>query len=230
MSATDWLPTNSYPLTPLFTLFVFTAFEMNRTFNLTSTHPNTSSDDLPGLSTSAALLDPAQHRLHPAVTTMAVPQSEQAKMVHFDRASHYHKSSDSRTYKCSFEGCDRAFYRREHLARHLRIHTGEKPFACSFSGCPKRFSRTDELKRHEKIHSKHKQPNTGYHRVSPALDPRGPLSTFHGTSATNTILSPKTSRAHPRTNIWLLAEAVSAKSIESNSSKRKIADIDNLLN
>lgn len=58
--------------------------------------------------------------------------------------------------------CPETFARAEHLARHLRKHTGEKPFVCSW--CGKQFARSDSMKRHELLHStspKRKKTNSG---------------------------------------------------------------------
>ncbi|KIY69026.1 hypothetical protein CYLTODRAFT_394412 [Cylindrobasidium torrendii FP15055 ss-10] len=48
--------------------------------------------------------------------------------------------------------CDRAFTTSGHLARHSRVHTGERNHKCPFPGCETRCSRQDNLQQHYRIH------------------------------------------------------------------------------
>lgn len=58
----------------------------------------------------------------------------------------------SKAFQCRGYGeCRMVFSRSEHLARHVRKHTGEKPFTCH---CGKMFSRLDNLRQHaQTVHS-----------------------------------------------------------------------------
>ncbi|TXT05521.1 uncharacterized protein COLE_06841 [Cutaneotrichosporon oleaginosum] len=54
--------------------------------------------------------------------------------------------SGGKMFRCrGFGDCDKVFTRSEHLARHVRKHTGERPFPCH---CGKAFSRLDNLRQH----------------------------------------------------------------------------------
>lgn len=56
--------------------------------------------------------------------------------------SHPNQSRDcKRRYECAT--CGKTFTTSGHVARHNRIHTGEKNFQCPEPGCSQRFSRQD---------------------------------------------------------------------------------------
>ncbi|XP_011700568.1 PREDICTED: zinc finger and BTB domain-containing protein 14-like isoform X2 [Wasmannia auropunctata] len=60
------------------------------------------------------------------------------------------KSERAQHKPFSCDLCTLAFTRASHLARHRRVHTGERPFACSI--CPRMFARQDKLKQHLDSH------------------------------------------------------------------------------
>ncbi|KAG9246016.1 hypothetical protein BJ878DRAFT_540716 [Calycina marina] len=68
------------------------------------------------------------------------------------------KKKKSQRFWCTdYPPCNLNFTRSEHLARHIRKHTGERPFQCH---CQRRFSRLDNLRQHaQTVHVNEDIPN-----------------------------------------------------------------------
>ncbi|KAI0148610.1 hypothetical protein GGR57DRAFT_505077 [Xylariaceae sp. FL1272] len=65
--------------------------------------------------------------------------------VNADGSKSGKKKKSQRFYCTDYPPCSLSFTRSEHLARHIRKHTGERPFQCH---CSRRFSRLDNLRQH----------------------------------------------------------------------------------
>lgn len=61
---------------------------------------------------------------------------------------------ERRKYICKV--CTKGFTTSGHLARHNRIHTGEKNHSCPFESCEQKFSRQDNCLQHYRTHFKNK--------------------------------------------------------------------------
>ncbi|KAI0294680.1 hypothetical protein B0F90DRAFT_1639687, partial [Multifurca ochricompacta] len=83
------------------------------------------------------------------------------------------RPAPTKTFQCRGYGdCRMVFSRSEHLARHIRKHTGERPFTCH---CGKQFSRLDNLRQHaQTVHADKQEANERMMRE---------LSSLHATMA-----------------------------------------------
>ncbi|ROT84501.1 Zinc finger and SCAN domain-containing protein 5B [Penaeus vannamei] len=58
------------------------------------------------------------------------------------------QDTTKKRHRCPY--CVYSTARKDHLKKHIRVHTGEKPFACAH--CPYRSSQKYNLKSHEFTH------------------------------------------------------------------------------
>ena len=70
------------------------------------------------------------------------------------------KLVSSRKYAC--KTCSRSFTTSGHLARHNRIHTGERKNVCPWPTCEARFARQDNCMQHYKTHTNGKSKKLKY--------------------------------------------------------------------
>ncbi|KAJ7290400.1 hypothetical protein C8J57DRAFT_1493114 [Mycena rebaudengoi] len=88
-----------------------------------------------------------QHPLHPSLMHAYPPYPDYTSdNSPPPSAGRRYRSAPAKTFQCAGYGdCRMVFSRSEHLARHIRKHTGERPFTCH---CTKQFSRLDNLRQH----------------------------------------------------------------------------------
>ena len=99
------------------------------------------------------------------------------------------KKKGQRFFCTDFPPCNLSFTRSEHLARHIRKHTGERPFQCH---CSRRFSRLDNLRQHaQTVHVNEEIPGDSLAATS---------TRFQRQIRTDRVRPPNRSRANTMNN------------------------------
>lgn len=100
-------------------------------------------------------------------TSSSLSTSEATSTAAFLATTNKQQIGKNTTKSCSF--CPATFKSNTDLARHERIHTGEKPFECCF--CHRRFNRKGNMEKHMGTHFKgpeklkfksHREPSKQY--------------------------------------------------------------------
>jgi len=71
-----------------------------------------------------------------------------------DKETRKDRSPSPKRKRFTCAECGKSFSSSGHLARHRRVHTGEKKYKCPIDGCPARFDRPDGQKSHYERHKK----------------------------------------------------------------------------
>ncbi|KAF2148083.1 WD40 repeat-like protein [Myriangium duriaei CBS 260.36] len=82
-----------------------------------------------------------------------------------------------RFFCTDYPPCNLSFARSEHLARHIRKHTGERPFQCH---CGRRFSRLDDLRQHAQAVHVNEEISGDPQKVQATVDPLDILPELSG--------------------------------------------------
>ncbi|CAN6674959.1 hypothetical protein TRVA0_074S00386 [Trichomonascus vanleenenianus] len=97
----------------------------------------------------AAAAPPLGFTTAPA-TGASTPAKDGSPALSAKSAANNNKPRPAKKYTCH---CMRSFTTSGHLARHMRIHTGEKNYVCPQEGCGARFSRQDNCMQHYRTHN-----------------------------------------------------------------------------
>lgn len=114
--------------------------------------PNGSSDPALSVSTPLPPSPPALSNPVTSTKTSAIEATSPTLFAPSSKSTSKIASSSKPVKKYICSHCSRSFTTSGHLARHTRIHTGEKNYECPHAECSMRFSRQDNCMQHYRTH------------------------------------------------------------------------------
>lgn len=141
-SSSDYTPPQTPPPTQNFT-YAF-ALTSNSNSLLSFSNDSNFSNSLPSSPSSSALSGSSS-------------PSSPASSQNIRSNSSVNGNLKLRNHACTYENCNKRYFKSSHLKAHIRVHTGERPYICKWETCNKSFSRSDELSRHYRTHTGEKR-------------------------------------------------------------------------